>query len=80
MSRSTVTSKGRITIPKEIRNEMRLKAGDCVEFTVGRSGKMTLKAMSMDFRSLRGILKSPLNRPISLKETDEAIARGACRG
>ena len=77
MPRSTVTSKGQVTIPKEIRDQMGLKPGDRIDFVRDRSGRISLKAINTDFRSLRGIIKSPFNRPITLKEMDEAIARGA---
>jgi antitoxin PrlF len=75
--RSTVTSKGQITIPKEIRDQMGLKPGDRVDFIKDRTGRILLKPISTDFRSLKGIIKSPFNRPITLEEMDEAIARGA---
>ncbi len=56
---------------------MGLKPGDRVDFIKDRSGRISLKAINTDFRSLRGIIKSPLGRPITLEEMDEAIARGA---
>jgi antitoxin PrlF len=77
MPRSTVTSKGQITIPKEIRDQMGLKPGDRVEFVKDRTGRISLRAINTDFRSLKGIIKSPFNRPITIEEMDEAIARGA---
>jgi antitoxin PrlF len=77
MPRSTVTSKGQITIPKEVRDWMGLKPGDRVDFAKDRSGRTTMRAINSDFRSLRGMIKSPFNRPITLEEMDEAIARGA---
>ncbi len=77
MPRSTVTSKGQITIPKEVRDEMGLKPGDRVDFVKDRNGRFALKPINSNFRSLRGMIKSPLGRPITLKEMDEAIARGA---
>ena len=77
MPRATVTSKGQITIPKEIRDQMRLKPGDRVDFIKDRTGRILLKPINTDFRSLKGIIKSPFNRPITLEEMDEAIARGA---
>jgi AbrB family looped-hinge helix DNA binding protein len=76
---STVSSKGQITIPKEIRDEMGLKPGDRVNVFKDKTGQLSVRAMNTDFRSLRGILKSKRTRPITLKEMDEAIARGACR-
>jgi antitoxin PrlF len=78
MLRSTITSKGQITIPKEVRDELGLKPGDRVDFVKDRTGRFSIKAISTDFRSLKGMIKSPLGRPITLKEMDEAIARGAC--
>ena len=80
MTRSTVTSKGQITIPKEIRDQMGLKPGDRVDFVTDRAGRISLRAINTDFRSLRGILKSKRTRPLTLKEMDEAIARGVCGG
>ena len=77
MPRSTVTSKGQVTIPKEVRDQMGLKPGDRIDFVKDKAGRFSLKAINTDFRSLRGIIKSPLGRPITLKEMDEAIARGA---
>lgn len=78
MPRSTVTSKGQITIPKEIRDRMGLKPGDRIDFATDRNGRISLKAINTDFRSLRGILKSRRTRPLTIEEMDEAIARGAC--
>ncbi|MGA3189526.1 MAG: AbrB/MazE/SpoVT family DNA-binding domain-containing protein [Bryobacteraceae bacterium] len=77
MPRSTITSKGQITIPKEVRDEMGLKPGDRVNFVKDRKGQILLRPLHSDFRSLRGMVKSRLNRPITLEEMDEAIARGA---
>ena len=61
MPRSTVTSKGQITIPKEIRDQMGLKPGDRVDFVKDRTGRVLLKPINTDIRSLQGILKSKRN-------------------
>lgn len=78
MPRSTVTSKGQITIPKEVRDQMGLKPGDRIDFVKDRAGRFSLKTINTDFRSLRGILKSRRTKPLTIREMDEAIARGAC--
>lgn len=78
MPRSTVTSKGQITIPKEVRDQMGLKPGDRIDFVKDRAGRFSLKTINTDFRSLRGILKSKRTKPLTIREMDEAIARGAC--
>lgn len=76
MPTGTITTKGQITIPKEVRDRLQLKAGSRVNFVFGRNGSVTLKPVKTDFRSLRGIIKSPLGRPITIKEMNEAIGRG----
>ena len=76
MPTSTVTSKGQITIPKEIREQLNLKTGNRLEFCVDRSGQVILKPRHKDIRALRGILRSRRRRPVSLKEMNEAAARG----
>ncbi|HVO99992.1 MAG TPA: AbrB/MazE/SpoVT family DNA-binding domain-containing protein [Bryobacteraceae bacterium] len=79
MPRSTITTKGQVTIPKEIREHMGLKPGDRVDFVRDESGQTMLKPIRTDFRSLRGILKSKRTRALTIKEMDEAIAQGAAR-
>ena len=76
MPSSTITSKGQITVPKEIRELMRLKPGDRIDFRVGRTGAITLEAIDTDIRSLRGILKGKRKEPLSIEEMNEVIARG----
>ncbi|MBI3698481.1 MAG: AbrB/MazE/SpoVT family DNA-binding domain-containing protein [Acidobacteria bacterium] len=76
MATSTVTSKGQITIPKEIREHLRLRTGHRVEFFVDSSGQVVLKARNKDIRSLKGIVRSPHRRAVSIAEMNEAIARG----
>jgi AbrB family looped-hinge helix DNA binding protein len=72
----TLTSKGQITLPKEVRDRLGLEAGSRIDFVIEPSGRVMLRPMSQDFRSLRGIVKSRSKRRVSLREMDEAIARG----
>ena len=77
MATSTVTSKGQITIPKEIRERLHLRTGHRVEFQIDTAGQVILKPRNRDVRSLYGMIRSPRKRPVTLAEMDEAIARGA---
>ena len=72
----TVTTKGQITIPKGVRDRLRLSAGSRVNFVFDRKGGLTLKPVKTDIRSLKGIVKSPLGRPVTIEEMNEAIRRG----
>lgn len=77
MPTSTLTSKGQITIPKEIRQHFQLRTGQRVEFQIGDSGQLVLKPKTQDIRSLKGILRTNRKRPVSLRAMDKAIAEGA---
>ena len=76
MPTSTLTSKGQITIPKEIRKWLRLQTGHRLEFHIDVNGKVTLIPRNGDVRSLKGILRSKRKRPVSVEEMNEAIAEG----
>ena len=43
----TVTSKGQITIPAELRAKLNLKEGDQVEFYVDRSGRVLMRPRNL---------------------------------
>lgn len=76
IAESTVTSKGQITIPKEIRDRLRLRAGDRVEFPVDRQGQVIMRPRNRDFHSLKGMIRSRRKTAVSIEEMNEAIARG----
>lgn len=73
MPTATVTSKGQITIPKEVRDALRVDTGDQVEFTINDGGEVVVRSLSGDVRRLRGILKRPGQRAVSVEEMNEAI-------
>jgi AbrB family looped-hinge helix DNA binding protein len=51
---ATVTSKGQITLPKAIRNLLRLDAGDRVDFVVSDDGTVVRRPATVDVRELTG--------------------------
>jgi antitoxin PrlF len=73
MTASTLTSKGQITLPKSVRERLRLDTGARVEFVETDAGFL-LRAATQDIRALRGILKRPKMRPVSIDAMNEAIA------
>ena len=42
-SRSTLTSKGQITLPVELRRRWELKPGDCIDFCLEDDGRVVLR-------------------------------------
>jgi AbrB family looped-hinge helix DNA binding protein len=57
---STISSKGQVTVPQEIRNRIGLSAGDRVEFVVenGQTLIRPLRSETNPFEKYRGVLKS----------------------
>jgi AbrB family looped-hinge helix DNA binding protein len=77
MSTATITSKGQVTIPKEVRDALNLQAGHRVDFELQKDGNVLVRPRTVDFMKLRGIVKSKRRTPVSLEEMDLAIAKGA---
>jgi antitoxin PrlF len=81
MSQATVTSKGQITIPADVRDRLGLKAGDRLEFVLNeKNGRVEMIPATLSIRSLKGILPK-LKSPLSIREMNEVIAEeGSSRG
>src|SRR5258708_1905819 len=75
---SAITVKGQATIPKAIRDHLRLKPGDRVKFFVHPDGSVVLLP-KLPAAALRDIVKSR-RRPVTIKEMSEAAAAGAAEG
>jgi AbrB family looped-hinge helix DNA binding protein len=73
---SAITVKGQATIPKAIREHLRLKPGDRVKFFVHPDGSVVLLP-KLSASALRGIIKSRRRRPVSSAEMTEAVAEAA---
>lgn len=73
---STLTSKGQITIPKEVREHLGIDAGDRVNFVIREAGEVLVEPETIDVRSLRSILRRK-GPKVSLASMEKAIRRGA---
>jgi AbrB family looped-hinge helix DNA binding protein len=79
MPTATVTSKGQVTIPKQIRERLRLKKGARVRFSENADGSVTLRAGSRSIFDMVGVLKPRHGRHVTVEEMNEAIRRSAAR-
>jgi AbrB family looped-hinge helix DNA binding protein len=73
MPAATVTSKGQITIPKEVRERLKLKAGDRVVFVVQSDNDVVLKPAKTDIRTLYGMLYRKGRRARTIEEMDQGV-------
>jgi AbrB family looped-hinge helix DNA binding protein len=76
MPSSTLTSKGQLTLPKEIRERLGVHEGDRLEFRTDRRGRVWVEPATQDLMKLRGLL-GPVQRARTQEELDDAIRRGA---
>jgi antitoxin PrlF len=76
MITATLTSKGQVTVPKEVRDRLHLSTGDRVRFLADGDGRVVMIPATISITELHGCLPAP-TRPVTLAEMDEAIAAGA---
>lgn len=77
MATATVTSKGQITIPAQVRASLGLDTGDRIEFVDIGNGKFAIMAATQSVRDLKGLIRKPA-KPISIEDMNLAIeAQGA---
>jgi antitoxin PrlF len=74
MSTSTLTSKGQTTIPKDIRERLKLHPGDRLEFVIDEDGRVLVLPATIDASELAGMLKAPA-RPVSVETMNRAIRK-----
>jgi len=75
MSEATVTSKGQVTIPAEIRKAMGLTAGERVVFTQLDDGTTVFRAKRRSILELQGLLKPARGRKRPVPVRDMNIGR-----
>lgn len=79
MATATVTSKGQITLPKSIREHLRLDTGDVLDFIVNNEGEVVVRPLRGDIMELKGILHRPGRKPVSVEEMNAAIRAHASK-
>ena len=72
---ATLTSKGQITLPKEIRDRLGLDAGSMLDFQVLADNTITARAIAPDARRIRGLLKSPHAALLTVEQMDAGVTR-----
>jgi len=65
---STLTSKGQTTIPKDIRDRLRMKAGDRMTFTMMPDGTVLLRVKNKSVMSLAGSLRKKGQKAVPVEQ------------
>ena len=77
MPSATLTSKGQLTLPKVIRERLRVRAGDRVDFIVQDDGAIVVRAATVDVRELKGLLHRKGIKRLSVEQMNAVIRRRA---
>lgn len=75
MPSSTLTSKGQITLPKEVREHLHVKEGDRVDFLIDEAGHVVLQPARSRLEELWGMLHVRGRRALTVEEMDASIER-----
>ena len=75
MPSSSLTSKGQITIPSDLRKKLHLQPGDKVTFEE-KNGVITITPANDDLDAMAGCLANDTNRHATLDDMEQAIQRG----
>lgn len=79
MPTATLSSKGQITIPKSVREILRIDTGDQVDFVLTERGEIIVRGVSLDVRELKGVVARPGRRAVSVEEMNAAVLRRHAR-
>lgn len=73
MTTATISSKGQITIPADVRHALQVDTGDRVEFVEVEPGRYEFVAATRSVTALKGMF-GKATRTVSIEEMNSAIA------
>ncbi|QAU24804.1 AbrB/MazE/SpoVT family DNA-binding domain-containing protein [Dyella sp. M7H15-1] len=74
MASATVTSKGQVTIPVDVRTHLGLATGDRIEFVLNEAtGRYEVVPATRSVTALKGIIRKPA-KPVTIEDMNAAIA------
>jgi antitoxin PrlF len=79
MPSSLITSKGQTTIPKAIRERLRVEPGDRIDFVVQEDGTVKVEPALRGVTPLKGLLAAKGRQPVSVAAMHEAVRKRAAK-
>ena len=73
MPEATLTTKGQVTIPKAVRDHLKLETGARLDFVIEDDGTVVVEPVTRHVRELAGLLHRPGRRRLTVREMDKAI-------
>lgn len=75
MTLATLTTKGQVTIPKDIRDSLKLHTGDKIEIIVTENREAVIRPVSKKVDDIFCKLHRPGQKAASLDEIDNAVRK-----
>jgi AbrB family looped-hinge helix DNA binding protein len=75
MPASTLTSKGQTTIPRDVRNHLKLRTGDQIDFVIEPDGSVVIRPATVHVRELNGILRRKGMKHLSVNAMNAAVRK-----
>ena len=73
MALAILTSKGQVTIPKQVRDSLQLHTGDKVEFVITEKREALLRPITKKVDDVFGRLHKPGRKPVSIEKMNDGI-------
>ncbi|MDH3375769.1 MAG: AbrB/MazE/SpoVT family DNA-binding domain-containing protein [Gammaproteobacteria bacterium] len=70
---STVTSKGQVTVPKDIRERFSIEPGTKLDFKPNDDGTFSVRPLKRSALSIAGVLKRSKRAPVSVEQMNKAV-------
>ena len=70
---ATVSDKGQVTVPKNIRDQLHIATGSKLDFQVEQDGSLRVRVLVRGSDNLFGLVHRPGIKPLSIKAMDEGI-------
>jgi len=75
MPSSTLTSKGQTTVPREVRDHLKLHSGDQIDFVIQADGSVSVRPVTVDVKELKGILHRRNMKAVPVDAMNAAIRK-----
>ena len=70
---ATVTDKGQVTVPKNIRDQLHIETGSKLDFEVEEDGSLRVRVLARGSENLFGLVHRPGMKSLSVEAMDEGI-------
>ena len=74
---ATVTVKGQVTVPKAIRDRLKIETGTQLDFKLNDDGSMLVRSLKRSALSIVGLLKRPGRSAVTIEQMNQAVADAA---